>query len=981
MRVTSSRFVGRASELAEFEAALREAAAGSPSVVALCGDSGVGKTRLIGEFEASAGEQARFLRGECVELDDGELPYAPLIGALRELSRSGDEALERLAAPTREALAALLPGLGEVSHDERDDESAQLRLFEALLELLELLGRERPVVLVIEDLHWADRSTRAFTAFLARGLRGERVLFVVSYRSDELHRRHPLLPLMGELDRGEGTRRIAIAPWAPEELGQALADILGAAPREDLLARLFARAEGNPLYTEELLAAGLDGRGAAPQSLRDAFMLRLERLSAEAQRMLRVLAVARRADEELLAEVGGFETEALRDALREAVSGHVVEVGGDGRFLFRHALLREVAYEDLLPGERTALHLAIANVLERRRAEGDPESSLAAQVAAHAYAAGDRSLTLCTAIAAATQASSIHAHGEAAGLLERALECWPRVADAHAISGLDHVELLLAAAEEQHHDEQPGRAQTLLEQALSELDERTEPVRAALVLDRLARVQWELARGDDALRLNRRALELLPAGRADTQRAAVLAWGARTTSLRGRYREALAAAREALALIRAIGAGPRLESQVLNTLGMAVAGSGEREAGIAELRGALELAQRTADPVGVAVGHTNLADLLLTRGRTCEALAVALDGLERVPPSLRGHHLWLAATVAEAAIASGDWQLAARSLDRVDRAAEGRWLMNLRMRRAELALGTGEHERAARSLQEIETLVTRTLEPQFHASYGLALADLHRRCGRLELARGAIEQALDRIEFCTEDSMRVTAIAAAGLAVEADIAQRARDQGDTAALSQAELCAELHLARVQGAAQSAGPVEHAWELIAEAELGRLRGHEDPSVWARAAAAWEEIERPYPAARAHHRRAEALLEAGDRAGAAQALGTARAVAAEIGAGWLVQELEGLAARARLTLAALEAGAAEPDPAEDPFGLTPREREVLMLVARGATNREIGAELFMAEKTASVHVSRILAKLDVRTRTQAAAVAHRAGLVSG
>src|ERR1700677_1396413 len=168
-RVTSSRFVGRAGGLAECDAALREAAAGSPSVIALGGDSGVGKTRLLGAFESTAAGAARFLRGECVELGDGELPYGPLIGALRELARSRDPVLERLSGGARASLRALLPSLEEGDATaERDDDSAQLRLFEALLELLELLGEERPVVLVIEDLHWADRSTRAFSVFLAR---------------------------------------------------------------------------------------------------------------------------------------------------------------------------------------------------------------------------------------------------------------------------------------------------------------------------------------------------------------------------------------------------------------------------------------------------------------------------------------------------------------------------------------------------------------------------------------------------------------------------------------------------------------------------------------------------------------------------------------------------------------------------------------------------------------------------------------------
>ncbi len=986
IRVTSSHFVGRAGELAECEAALREAAAGTPSVIALSGDSGVGKTRLIQAFESSASQQARFLRGECVELGEGELPYGPLIGALRELGRCGDPALDRLSAPARASLTALLPGLGEAgSPAEREDASAQLRLFEALLELLQLLGEERPVVLVVEDLHWADRSTRAFTAFLARSLRGERVLFLFSYRSDELHRRHPLLALLSELDHGERTRRVAIAPWGREELGEALADILGAAPRDELLARLYARAEGNPLYTEELLAAGLDGRGGAPQSLRDAFMLRLERLSTEAQCALRVLAVAGRADEELLATVAALQTPALTAALREAVEGRVVQAGADGRFAFRHALLREVAYEDLLPGERAALHLGLAHALDQRYGRRDQDTAqIAAAVAAHAQAAGERPLALRAAVLAADGASAMHAHGEAADLIERALESWPHVEDPEGVSGIDHVELLIRGAREHDHNDQPTRAESMLRSALAELDEQAEPGRTAIVLERLARAQWGLARGEQALVTGRRALELLPAGREDAARASVLAWLARTTLLRGRYREAVEAAREALEIVTASGAGTDLESHLRNTLGMALVGSGAREDGIAELRASLKLARESGVKWAAASAYANLADLLLLSGRTRESLAVALEGVAEVPTNMRGEHLWLGTSVAETAFALGDWTLAARSLDVEAARFEGRWLMHLRLRQAELALGVGRLQEARRALDEIESLVSRTLEPQFHASFGLSLADLLRRGGELERAREALDQALDRIELCTDDAMRVTAIAAAGVAVEADLAQRARDQGDATTLREALQRAEIHLARARAAAQSAGPVEAVWVQTAEAEFGRANGADDPALWALAAGGWEQIDRPYLAARVRLRQAESHVEHGEREQAKDALEAACSAAASLGAEWLLAELASLAARARLALAPQPRGAsAAPSVGEparaDPFGLTARELEVLRLVARGATNREIGRELFMAEKTASVHVSRILAKLDVRTRTQAAAVAHRTGLL--
>jgi predicted ATPase len=362
-RLTSTHFVGRVGELAELELACREAAARRPVVVLLGGDSGVGKTRLVGELEhrlpsGAESETALMLRGEGVEQGETELPYAPLLSALRPLVRSRHPALQALSAGGRSQLAALLPGLHDgvpAPESPQHDGSGQLRLFEALLELLDGLGEAQPLVLVLEDMHWADRSTRTFVAFLARSLRQERVALVLTYRTDELHRRHPLRPLLSELERLERARRVEIAPFDRLELTEALSDILGDRPSPELVERLFARSEGNALYTEELLAAGLDGRGAPPQSLHDAFMLRIERLSGDAQRAARAVAVGRRLDQVTIEHVTGIGHEQLQAALREAVAEQVLVAGDDGRLLFRHALLREALYDDLLPGERRML--------------------------------------------------------------------------------------------------------------------------------------------------------------------------------------------------------------------------------------------------------------------------------------------------------------------------------------------------------------------------------------------------------------------------------------------------------------------------------------------------------------------------------------------------------------------------------------------------------------------------------------------------
>ncbi len=369
-RLTSNHFVGRVSELSELQLAVRAAASGRPALILLGGDSGVGKTRLVAELESrlqSDGEvQTLVLRGEGVEQADGELPYAPLLSALRPLVRSCHPALDNVTSGSRAQLAAILPGLDDDRvRDGRFDPTGQLRLFEALLELLDILSEAAPVVLVLEDVHWADRSTRSFIAFLARSLRQERLALVLTYRSDELHRRHPLRPLLAELDRLGHTHRVDLEAFDRDELGEALADILGGQPDAALVERLYARSEGNPLYTEELLVASLDGRGPAPaESSRclpgpdRAPLGRCATGRASGGRR----PCAGRADD--CCGGGHGSGGAVETALREALAEQVLITDEDERFCFRHALLREALHDDLLPGERGELHLALARSLE-----------------------------------------------------------------------------------------------------------------------------------------------------------------------------------------------------------------------------------------------------------------------------------------------------------------------------------------------------------------------------------------------------------------------------------------------------------------------------------------------------------------------------------------------------------------------------------------------------------------------------------------
>jgi tetratricopeptide (TPR) repeat protein len=901
--------VGRSAELAELEAALADAAAGRPSLAFVAGDSGVGKTRLVGELAARARAQgARVLSGDCVDLGEGELPYAPLVGALRGLARAEDPVLDDLPPSVRAALTTLLPDLG-AGATATGDASAQGRLFEALLWLLDRLGQTAPVLLAIEDLHWADRPTRSFIAFLGRTLCDERVLVVSTYRSDEPHRRRPLRPLLAELERDARARRIDVPPLTRDELVTQLAGILGAPPADELVDRMFVRSEGHPLFVEELLAASLDGRGALPPTLRDALMLRVERLSPAAQQVLRVIAVGEPIRDEVLADVAGLEPAAVHEALREALSNHIVAVRPDGRYRFRHALLREVVRDDLLPGERTGLELRLARVLEAMAEREGPSVYLAVAIAHHYDGAGDQPAALRTAVRAAGEAERVHAYRQAAHLLERAVELFDRVEDSAGLAGADRAALLVRAAEDHRLDGDTVRQESFARAALELIDERAEPHRAARALEALADAEWHLGRAEQAFATREHALSLLPADDVSPERATLLAHRGKVLMLRGRSTEAEPVARETLALADTLGER-RVRAEALDTLGSTLMALGRDEEGASTLRQAAELAREEGALDAMGRAYVNLADALHLSGRLGEARTVAEEGFALEP---RRHHPWMQTLRGELAIEAGEWDEAERLLGQVGRRPVGNALVNLDLRRAELALGRGEHELARALLDEAAEAAIDMDEPQFTAVLGALRAEVERREGDLAAAASALRDASAFPEAYSEDSVRLARLSAVGATVEADSAQRARDLGEPEAEPAALAEVDRHVRRAEAAAAARqGPLEAAWLLQARAERTRAAGAPDPAAFAAAADAWSELERPYPAAVLRFREAEAHVSAGDREAARAGAIAARGIAVSLGAAWLRGEIDGLAARARLDLGTDGAGPPEVEP---------------------------------------------------------------------
>lgn len=324
------------------------------------------------------------LVGECFELTEGELPYGPIVAALRPALRE-PMLIDSLTGTDRTELARLWPELAPSGADAARNgaNSSQDRIFALVLGLLTRLATARPLVFIVEGLHWADRSTRDLLSFLVRAARGTRMLLLATLRDEDVHRDHPLRGFVAELTRVRGVRRFQLAPFTRTELAQQVEAILGEPPSAELVEHLFERTEGNAFYTEELLAGG--ARAELPPSLRDVLLLRIEQLSSPARRLLAVAAAAGHAvDERLLAMVADLDDQVFADALREALGHQVLVPQGHGAsYGFRHALVREAVYRDLLAAERSQLHGALARTLVQRPELAETGIGVAAELAHH----------------------------------------------------------------------------------------------------------------------------------------------------------------------------------------------------------------------------------------------------------------------------------------------------------------------------------------------------------------------------------------------------------------------------------------------------------------------------------------------------------------------------------------------------------------------------------------------------------------------
>ncbi len=991
--VSSPVMIGRRDEMQRLQTALDGTRAGHGSTILIGGEAGVGKTRLITELgQLAAADNGRVLVGGCLVLGDGALPYAPIAEALRGLYRRSDpELLELVLGQGRAELARLVPDLDPGPRVDLPGPSidfAQARLFELLLGVLERLAAIAPVVLIIEDLHWSDRSTRDLLGFLVRNLRDTGVMLVLTYRSDELHRRHALLPFIAELGRSGHVERIELSPFDARESADQLRAIAGHDLPSSLVESIHARSGGNAFFAEELLAAaGEDGTTELPSSLRDVLLGRIADLGEPTQEFLRIAsATGQRVDPSLVAQAAAIDEATLYDALREAVARQVL-VGdpssGTERYAFRHSLVQEAIYDDLLPGERSRLHSAFARTLE---ACCGSDSSHAAELAYHWHAANDLPRALGWAVAAGVAAEAAYAFAEAVTQYEFAVGMWDQVPDAEARAGRDRVDLLAALAGVARFHE-PARAVAHIQTAIRLVDEHTDPVRYGLLHERLGRFAWIAGQGVLAGEAYATAVRVIPGDPPSEARARAMAGLAQILALEARFGESQVVAQEALTIARAIGARD-IEGHALNSLALGLGVSGDIDSGMRDIRAALAIAEEVGIVDDIGRAHANLIWLLDLADRLDEAVEAARHGVvvsDRLG-LIRFFGAHMLCNEADCLFRLGRWDECERAVSRAEDVGSlginGILEQELLGR---LALSRGRFDEAAERLRPLAPLAQRAVDIQFVVPVEASLALLAIWQGRPGQALDQLLAAIPKIDLTPE--VRIGELYAMGLRAAADLAELSVARRSTDAEQRAVAAATRLLAAIRARHEdvvATRPVftagSEAWLLQCEAEVTRLHRRPDAAAWVRVGEAWRRLHRPYSVAYARWREAEARLASrGDRSLAAAALRAALDEARRLGAEPMAQELTALAARARLRIDQ-QAPDAEvgPDPATD-LGLTAREGEVLALIAIGRTNRQIADELFISQSTAGVHVSNILGKLGVTGRGEAAALAYRLGLV--
>ncbi|MFC3502678.1 helix-turn-helix transcriptional regulator [Micromonospora krabiensis] len=960
--VDTAPLVGRADLLREVRSALLDdLAQGHTAAVFLTGESGVGKTRLLREVSTRLREGgALVLTGSCLDIGDAS-PLHPLLQALRRF----DAELTAAQARTSSAVRGLL----QMFADETAGPDGAGALLERVSRGLHLIAEGRPLVLVLDDLQWVDRSTRQLLLYLLAGLGDLQLSVLAAVRAESLQGAHPLRRVLTELRRLRSVRVRDLMPLDRADTEQLAAAVVGRPLAAEAAEQVWRRSGGNPFVIEELARDLRDGRDGLSDTLREIFLARVDALPQHAHAVVHAVAAGvEPVDHWLLAQVVRLPEQELIEAVRAAVA-HRLLVSADDGYRLRHRLVAEVLQDELLPAERSGLHRRYAEALTSAEAELHQ-----ARLAHHWRLAGEPARALPAAMAAAQEAERLHGYAEAHRHWSAALH----LADTPTGGPLavDRAELLGHAAEAAHHSGEHARALALLEDLA-----RADGMSSCAL--HIRRARYLAAAGRSALAETEYQRVLEAPDCTPRERATAAAHLAELLLHLGRYADAGQRAREALDLAAVVEGSTTEVVLASSALGFSEAYLEDPDAGLAVMRRALATAERSGRPEDVAFAYLHLAELLTGPLNILEeGVVVARRGAERVAELGLGR-TWetrLLAIATNGLFRVGQWAEAEKVVAAALRhRPSGADAVELLLARCRLSVGYGDIEAADRDLDAVATVLAgggaRHVIPLLTLRAGLAMWQ-----GRHDLARQAVQRGLTEIR--SDDVGILAALVWHGLRAEAE-AQASRTVAvDETAVRRLRDVADRVARKSEKAARPVRDVVDGFLALCAAEVGRLNGN-DPELWARSVVEWERRNHPYPAAYSRLRQAEALLARRSRvATAGKLLREAYQVAQGLGAVPLMSEIKTLATRARVALDEREQpgdrDAAESRPADDELAvLTAREREVLAAVAEGLTNKEIGQRLFISERTIGVHVSHIFDKLQVRTRVQASAIYLRNG----
>ncbi|GAA4581960.1 LuxR family transcriptional regulator [Planotetraspora phitsanulokensis] len=993
VRSASPVFVGRGPEVAELTRAVEAADNGTPQTVLVRGEAGVGKTRLIEELLRTVEARAAVVAvGGCVEVGGDGIPFAPFSSALRALWQQLPEEVRAACAGQEELLARMLPDLRPsalVGHGDDDN----VRLFELTARILERLAESRLIVLVIEDLQWADASSRHLLGYLFRSRRNGCLLIIASYRSDDIHRRHPLRSLLAEVDRLRSVRRIEVRRFDRVEVFKQLTGVLHVQPDPHLLSEIFERSDGNAFFVEELARSYLERGQVGLDDLRDLLLVRLESLTESSQRVARFAAEGGSAvGYRLLQAVAGLPEDELVEALRGSVLAQILVPDPDiSGYRFRHSLVREAVSDTILPGERSLINRRYAEALEAD-ASLARTGELATRLSHHWYHAHDDVKALQMSLSASVEARSRYAYAEQLRSLERAMDLWNKVPDQARLrlpplgptevypardnredeARVCYVDLLAAATTAARQSGDPDRALNLAREALQLLSPDREPLRATWFLTQQSLVMQELNRSDGWQELNT-ALDLVRDSPPSAVQAEVLVQVANWRVLHGAGPESMADVERAVDCAVRVGA----EDLELNARITRCRLKAERDVDGESLAELYEV-RRRAESLG-AIGmigrvNTNLVSILEGMGRSEELVAAAHHGIEVCRSlNLAEAEAWVHGNLSVSLFSLGRWAESDAALDEAAAVAQSYKSRGLiTHRRAHILLARGEVDAAASQLAVARRLLgTEDFQPQLLFGLVQTTMELAGRQGQLGEARAEFLRA-DTTGLTTGPVRYSLPMLCAIAAIEADNRGSA-----TAAEARPEILAAIR--RATARLDVVFPTSRAFRCLLDAQLQWAETGDGIDLWAEAVAAFDALQRPYELGVAHLGHARSLLAAHQRGTARDALIVAHRIAGRLGAGLLSRDVEALAQQANIALADKSASAPQPSESQS-LGLTQRESEVLGLIAAGYSNRRIAEKLYITQKTTSTHVSNILAKLGVSSRTEAAAIAYRRGLVN-